>query len=213
MTFDSLKSDLRAYLERGDTAATDPEVFDQIPRLINLAERRIATELKLEGFVRVATTTMAAGTSVYPKPARWKRTVSMHIATGASGEVRKPLFPRSYEYLRSFWPDSTAQDEPDFYGDYDYEHWLVASTPDAAYPWEIVYWETPVLLDDANQTNWLTDHAPQMLLYACLLEATPFIKEDRRVPLWQQMYDRAAAVFSGEDISRIIDRAVTREGK
>jgi hypothetical protein len=38
MTFTSLKQDVQRYLERGGTLASDPIVFEQIPRLINLAE-------------------------------------------------------------------------------------------------------------------------------------------------------------------------------
>ncbi len=53
MTFASLKEDMRRYLERGFTFATDQIVFEQLPRLINLAERRIARELKVEGLINV----------------------------------------------------------------------------------------------------------------------------------------------------------------
>ena len=42
MTFDTLKQDVQRYLERGATLASDAVVYEQIPRLINLAERRIA---------------------------------------------------------------------------------------------------------------------------------------------------------------------------
>ena len=51
MTYDSLLVDIRRYLERGFTQASDQIVFDQLPRLITLAERRIARELKIEGFI------------------------------------------------------------------------------------------------------------------------------------------------------------------
>lgn len=53
MTFNSLKEDLRRYLERGFTEADDPIVYEQLPRLITLAERRISRELKIQGFIRV----------------------------------------------------------------------------------------------------------------------------------------------------------------
>ena len=53
MTFATLKQDVQRYLERGATLASDPVVFEQIPRLINLAERRIARELKIQGFINV----------------------------------------------------------------------------------------------------------------------------------------------------------------
>ena len=42
MTYNSLLNDLRAYLERGATLATDPTVYEQLPQLINMAERRLA---------------------------------------------------------------------------------------------------------------------------------------------------------------------------
>jgi hypothetical protein len=53
MTFDNLRDDVRNYLERGASLATDPIVYEQIPKLINLAERRIARDLKLQGFQNV----------------------------------------------------------------------------------------------------------------------------------------------------------------
>lgn len=211
LTFTTLQQDVRRYLERGATLASDAVVFEQIPRLINLAERRIARELKVQGFINVVTGTFAVGQSVYDKPDRWRDTVSINFGTGTGNNTRKPIFARSYEYARSYWPDSTATDEPEFYSDYDYNHWLIVPTPDATYPFEIVYYALPQLLDDANQTNWVTEYAPQLLLYGTLLEATPFLKNDERIPVWQSMYDRAAAMLNGEDLAKILDRAAVRK--
>jgi hypothetical protein len=75
---------------------------------------------------------------------------------------------------------------------------------------EILYYELPQPIDDENQQNWLTNFAPNLLLYACLLEATPFLKNDERIQTWQTMYDRAAQSMSGQDIQRIIDRTAVR---
>jgi len=211
MTFTTLQQDVRRYLERGTTYASDPVVFEQIPRLINLAERRIARELKIQGFINVVSGTLQAGVAVYDKPDRWRDTVSINIGTGASNNTRKVLFSRVYEYLLSYWPDRTATAEPLFYSDYDYSHWLFAPTPDAAYPFEVLYYELPPLLDDAVQTNWLTEYAPQLLLYGALLEATPFLKNDERIPVWQNMYDRAASMLNGEDLAKILDRSAVRK--
>lgn len=211
MTFATLQQDVQRYLERGATSAADPIVHSQIPRLINLAERRIARELKVQGFIAVVTTTLVPGQSVYDKPDRWRDTVSINIGTGANNAERKTLFPRSYEYLRTFWPNGEQTAEPEFYSEYDYSHWLLAPTPDAAYPAEILYYELPPLLDENTQTNWLTEYAPQLLLYGTLLEATPFLKNDDRIGTWQQFYDRAAAMLNGEDLAKIFDRAATRK--
>jgi hypothetical protein len=211
LTFTTLQEDVRRYLERGSTLASDPVVYEQIPRLINLAERRIARELKIQGFINIVTGTLQAGVSVYPKPDRWRDTVSINIGTGDQNNTRKVLFTRAYEYLISYWPDRSARDRPVFYGDYDYTHWLIAPTPDADYPFEVLYYELPPLLDDVVQTNWLTEYAPQLLLYGTLLEATPFLKNDERISVWQNMYDRAAAMLNGEDLAKILDRSSVRK--
>ncbi len=209
MTFETLKADVRRYLERGSSYAADPVVFDQIPRLINLAERRIAVELKIEGLLTVVTTTLSQGVSVYQKPDRWRTTVSLSVLL-PSGD-RKTIQPRAYEFLREYWPNSDERAEPEYYADYDYSHWLVTPTPDQTYPAEIRYYQIPPLLSDAVQTNWIAQYAPQLLLYATLLEASPFLKNDERIATWQSMYDRAAAMLNGEDLARILDRAAVRK--
>lgn len=211
LTFDSLQEDVRRYLERGDSLATDPTVYVQIPRLINLAERRCARELKIQGFINVVTDNLIVGQSVYAKPDRWRDTVSMNIGTGAGLNTRKPVVTRDYEYLRSYWPDDSLTGQPVYYADYNYTHWLLTPTPDAAYPWEILYYELPQLLDDENQSNWTTEYIPELLLYATLLETTPFLKNDERIGTWQTFYDRAAAMINGEDLLKILDRAAVRK--
>lgn len=209
-TFTSLKEDVRRYLERG-TTITDPTFADELPRMINNAERKIATELKVQGYLAVVTGAMVNGQSVYPKPDRWRETVSMNFGSGTGNNTRNPLYTRSYDYLRVYWPDSTQTSTPLFYADYNYNNWLIAPTPDAAYPFEVLYYQLLPLLDDENQTNWLTEIAPQLLLYATLLECTPFLKNDNRIPTWQTMYDRAAAMINGEDLAKILDRTAVRD--
>ena len=210
-TFTTLQEDVQRYLERGASFATDPTVYLQIPRLINLAERRCARELKVQGFLNVVTDTLVPGQSVYAKPDRWRETISMNFGSGVTMSARKPLFARAYEYLRSLWPDESLTDEPMYYADYNYSNWLIIPPPDAAYPREVLYYELPVLLDDENQSNWLTEYAPELLLYATLLEATPFLKNDERIATWQSLYDRAAQMLNGEDLSKILDRAAVRK--
>jgi hypothetical protein len=203
MTYDSLLVDLRRYLERGFTQESDQIVYDQLPRLITLGERRIARELKIEGFIRAVQTPLQIGVAVYLKPDRWRDTVSMTL-NGV------PIFARAYEYCRNYWPNEAQTGTPQFYADYDFQHWLLAPTPDAASTLEILYYEQPALLGEELQTNWLTEYAPDLLLYAALLEATPFLKSDERIQTWQALYDRAAQAISGEDLKRIMDRSANR---
>lgn len=214
MTFDSLTVDLQRYLERGTTS--DTEVVDQIPRLINLAERAIAQRLKIQGFIKNVLVTppgLAQGVSVYPKPDRWRETISMNYGTGTGNNTRTILLARSYEYCRNYWPDSSVQDPtqpPLYYADYNYSWWLVVPTPPANYPWEINYYELPALLDSTNQTNWLTNFAPNLLLYRALLEMTPFLKNDERIQTWQAMYQEQLDSIDAQDLQKVVDRESVR---
>lgn len=211
MTFDSLVEDLQEYLERG--TSSDTEVFNQIPRLINLAERAITNKLKIQGFLTPMISTLVAGTSVYAKPDRWRQTVSMNYGTGTDQNSRSILLARSYDYCRVYWPDSSVMDTtqpPLYYADYDYAHWLVVPTPPINYPWEINLYQMPALLDSTNQTNWLTNYAPNLLLYRALLEMTPFLKDDERIPTWQAMYTEQLQDLDLQDIQKVVDRDSVR---
>ncbi len=203
MTYSSLLEDLRRYLERGFTAESDQIVYEQLPRLVTLGERRISRELKIQGFIRAVTTPLQTGVATYRKPDRWRDTVSMTV----NGS---PIFARAYEYCRSYWPNEAETAAPQFYADYDYNHWLITPTPSADSTLEVMYYEQPRFLGEDFQTNWLTEYAPDLLLYASLLEATPFLKKDERIGTWQQMYDRAAQALNGEDLKKIMDRSAQR---
>lgn len=209
MTYTSLQVDIRNYIERGQPS--DTTVYEQIPKLINFAERDIARKLKIQGFINVVTSTLLAGVSTYAKPDRWRRTVSMEFGKGLAQNVRTPLFARDLEYSRGVWPDSTETAEPKFYADYNYQNWLVVPTPDIDYPWQVIYYEQPAYLDGTNGTNWLTEYAPQALLYGALYQAEPFLKNDSRVPVWKSMYDDAIGALNVEDLKKILDRNVTRQ--
>jgi len=292
LTFDSLISDLQNYYERG-TLVNDPTVYNQLPRLINNAERKIAKELKVLGLLVPSLFILVKGQAVYDKPDRWREIASINYAqptlyqtasrqavagvrtlvfqkphpftvgslacvvgvggpgynssvagvvistfavtavtqlsitysTGADTEgltadtgglaylaanERVAMLTRGYEYLRQYWPDDSVQGDPEFYADYDYNHIIVAPTPRYTTPAEINYYQMDRLLDAGNQTNWLTDYAPELLLYATLLELAPFLKNDERIPTWQAAYDRAASGLSQQDQGRIKDRAAER---
>lgn len=224
VNYTSLVADVTNYIERGASLVTDATVYNQIPRLINAAERKLIQMLKLLGqnTVLVNPTGISAGVSVLTKPDRWRQTISMNYGGGSDKNVRVPIYPRSYEYCRAFWPDDSqtsswqtldASDRPTlqpFYADYDLQHWLLAPTPTETLPLEVQAYLQPPLLDQNNQNNFFTQYTPNALLYGALLEATPFLKGDERISVWQGYYDKELSSLSGQDLQRILDRAAER---
>ena len=100
MTYSSLLVDVRRYLERGFTLESDPIVYEQLPRLVTLGERRIARELKIQGFIRAIETPLTPGVAVYMKPDRWRDTVSMPTSTSAhTGRMRRKPAPLSFTLI------------------------------------------------------------------------------------------------------------------
>jgi len=197
MTYDSLTTMVLQYLER-----SDPAVVEAIPTFITLCEFEIAQEIKTLGQLTVADFTLTQSNPVVAKPARWRKTVSM---TAKVDDSAQPIYVRKLEYLRNYWPDETQTDVPKYYADTDYEHWYFAPTPSEAFEVQVLYYERISPLSSSNQTNWLTQNAPNAMLYGTLLQAMPFLKNDSRA-IFQQKYTEAITALKTEDALRIADR-------
>lgn len=197
MTYDSLTSTVLQYLERNDTA-----VVNAIPTFISLAEFEIAQEIKTLGQLQIVESNMTASNAILQKPARWRKTVSMSVTVAGK---KQPVYLRKYEYLKNYWPDADQTDVPLYYADTDWEHWYIAPTPNLAYAFEVLYYERIAPLSSTNQTNWLTQNAPNAMLFGTLLQAMQFLKNDQRV-IFQQKYTESLQSLKSEDVARVGDR-------
>lgn len=195
MTYALLLQDIQTYAERSDA----PFVA-QMPRFVMLAENRISSEVRGLGFLRFVMGNVLQATPIVQKPVRWRETASMQLIVGGT---RVPLFQRSLSYCRALSPNGAVTAQPQYYADYDYENFLVAPAPDQDYAFELAYHEKPTPLSEANQTNWTTRYAPQLLLYAALLEAQPFLKLGSRTQEFQQLYMQAVASLTAETDRRL----------
>src|SRR5271170_19135 len=194
LTYDTLTSSVQDYLER--SGAT---LISQIPLFIMLGERRTARDLKILGLKNAITDNFIVGQSAFQKPIRWLNDSSFNIGTGTNFNTRLFLEQRAYEWCRLYWPDPTQTGTPKYYAsDYNYNFWFLVPTPDQTYPYEVLYYETPQLIDSTTSTNFLTESAPEVLLYATLLETASYLKDDERVPVWTDYYNKARQNISDE---------------
>jgi hypothetical protein len=187
------------YLERSDAA-----VVNAIPTFITLCEFEIAQNIKTLGQMEVVDSTMLIGNPVIPKPARWRKTTSMTLSV--SGE-KQPMLVRKLEYLNTYAQDVAATGIPLYYADYDYDNWLVAPTPNAAYAFEALCYTRLEPLSSSHQTNWLTINAPNAMLFGTLKQTAPFLKNDARLAVWKSMFDESLLALKTEDTLRVADRS------
>jgi hypothetical protein len=203
LTYDNLTSLVLQYLERSDDA-----VVNFIPTAITLAEFEIAQEIKTLGQLQVVDSTLTAGNAVVAKPSRWRKTVSMTIAVNG---VKQPVFLRKLEYLNTYATSATDTGVPLYYADYDYDHWYFAPTPDQAYPFEVLVYTRLQPLASDNQTNWLTQNAPNAMLFGTLKQTASFLKDDSRIATWAQLFTEALNALKIEDTLRVGDRATVAQ--
>jgi hypothetical protein len=61
------------------------------------------------------------------------------------------------------------------------------------------YYAKPDLLrDDSDGINWLITNGPDICLYGSLLAATPFLQNDKRIAVWQAMYNQAIQSYRNQ---------------
>lgn len=203
MTYDSLLTDIQTYAERNDAV-----FINQIPRFVMLAENKIAREVRNLGFIKYVTGNFPVSNPTFTKPARWRQTVSFNYTD--SNSKRVSLYPRSYDFCRTYWPNAALTDAPGYYADYDYEHYFIVPTPNLGYAFEISYHERPQPLDATNQESWTTQYAPQLLFYECMMEASTFLKNPDKIQLWKGLYDIEVKGLAGEESERAGDDRATK---
>lgn len=197
-TYTQLQTLVPQYAER-----TDAAFAAQVPTFIALAENRLATDMKQQGFQSVVSGTLPLSPSL-AKPSFWKETISFNY-TDATG-ARHPLFLRPLEYLRNYWPNDSLTDTPRFYADYNATHFMFAPTPSAALSFELVYYARLQPLSDSNDSNWMTLNVPQALFSAVMVEACRYIKNPARQASWEEMYQSSSGALKSENAERQADR-------
>jgi hypothetical protein len=190
-TYTDLKSAIANWLARPD----DPTLTPFIPDFITLAETRINRDLRLRAMETRATASLAGAYVALPPGFLEMRNFQLNT---------NPVTALSYvtpQQLDASWAGSSAG-RPAVYtiiGDAI----QVGPAPDAAYDAEMAYYKKIDALSPSRPANRLLTDAPDIYLYASLLEATPFLMNDERLPVWSAAYENAVrAAMTAEDRAR-----------
>jgi len=195
MNYTTLKANIQNFLEDDST-----ELTASVDEIIEQAEAMIFSRLpNLPCFRQTSSAAnLVAGTSDYVVPtARMIRQVSV-----ISSNVTAYLDHRIDSYLRDFWPNATLQATPRFYSTKSSATAgttiTIAPTPDAADPYLVDFIAPETGLSAANTTNWVGDNAENLLLSACLYEASAFLKAGETLALYKTQFDEALQLFVQE---------------
>jgi hypothetical protein len=211
MTFTTLKADIAETLQRDDLTT-------RIPEFIASAEMLIARQIRPRGFEVFVSSAFTAGSAgaVITAPERLITMINFVVLTNsaetATGNIRSDIQRRSYSFVRAYGRDQTVTGKPRFFCDMGQNNMLVAPSPLATFGFEMAYYEQLEPLGAGNATNWLTDYAPNLLLYGSLQMSAPYLKDDERIAVWQGMYkEYAAALTATEQVFQTSDASTPKK--
>lgn len=175
--YSDLKSAIASYLARSDLTS-------QIPDFIRLAEIRLRRELRIRQMLKNATTATTSGDSTVGLPSDFLELRDIFIQDNPD-QIVNFLSPAMFHRNAR----ATESGEPVNYTIIG-EELQFAPIPDSSYTVQMLYFYAPTFLSDANTTNLFTDNVSDLLLYASLSEAEPYLMNDARIAVWASLYDR-----------------------
>ena len=177
-TFAELQEQIRGYTETDINVLTDVVVND----FITQAELRIFREVDLDCYRAYEFATLTIGNEFIILPGAIPSLMSFvryaTIYNGAAGQTptRIRLIQKDQSYMTEYWPNRNATAIPKYYSMWDQNTLYLAPTPSVAYNIELALNRNETKLSATNTTSWVSTNAPQVLLYACLIEAFKFLK-------------------------------------
>jgi len=187
MNYTQLVANIQNFLEDDSS-----ELQASIDQIIEQAETMIFQRLpNLPCFRKTVTANMVAGTSDYTVPlARMIRQVSI-----ISSNVSSYLNHRVDSYIRDYSPNATTQGTPIMYSTASAGTSgtviTLAPTPDSTDTYQVDFIAPETGLSSSNTNNWIGDNAENVLLAACLYEASAFLKAGETVALYKTQFDEA----------------------
>jgi len=197
-TYAELKTAIQDYTENTETS-----FVTHLPDFIQAAEHRIFKLVDLEVFRKNVTSTVTASDPYLNVPDDYLSAFSLSLTKDSAKQF---LLQKDVNYLQEYNPNPATTGTPKYYAFFDINNFLLAPTPDDNYPVELHYYYLPASLTAGadSGTTWLSENAPNALLYGSLVEAYIYMKgEQDMLGMYEKQFQEA--------LSRIKDLAEARE--
>jgi len=170
MTYNELVTNIRNFTE------VDANVFTNsvINTFITLAQNRILRDIDLDVFKLEATANLTPSVPFITTPVGILTHRYMTVTDPSGDKVFLDF--RDPSFMKEFWPDGSVTGIPKYYSIWDQDTFYVAPTPTTAYEVELGYIYRPPQVSETVPSNWISENAPEALLYACLVQAYSYTK-------------------------------------
>lgn len=157
-----------------------------VPDFIQFGEARIYRDLRIRCMETALSETIASGVIAVPTGY-----IELKHAYVNSAPVQV-LQRKDAEWIYDKYPTRSGDGAPKFIAR-EAENFIFGPYPASTYTIKGVYYKRLTALSADNETNWFTTNAPDLLLFAALCEAAPYMNHDERISTWEKKYDQVRA--------------------
>jgi|TARA_R100000329_G_scaffold73524_1_gene63900 hypothetical protein len=181
-TLATLKSTVQDYCETSETT-----FVAELDTFIQEAEERILKNVELPVFRKNVTGNATTGFQYLATPSDFLATYSLALIVNSV--YTYPLF-KHVTFIRDYTPNASTTGETKYYALFDDNTFILAPTPASDYSFELHYKYRPASLTSTSGTDktWLSDNAPDALLYGTLVEAATFLKIPEEAAQYEQRF-------------------------
>lgn len=169
-TYATLKTAIQDYTENTETT-----FVNNLPTFIKSAEERIFKAVQLSLFRKNVSGTMTASNKYLALPIDFLAPFSLSITNSSNHEF---LLYKDVNFVQDFNTNPATTGAPRYYAQFDNDNLIVGPTPDSGYTVELHYYYRPASLTAGadSGTTWLSENAPQAMLFGSLIDAYTFMK-------------------------------------
>ena len=197
--YSDLTDNIRNYTETSTNVLSNTV----IQPFIESIEDKIRRTVDLNYYRKYDTATLTVNNPYLPLPSDWEATRYVQLID--SNDDRTYLIQKDISFMNEFAPNrtSTGAGTPKYYAVYDDDTHMLAPTPNAALTVELAYTYKPPVLSSTTTSNWVSQNAPNVLLYGCVLEALGYLKGPAdMIQYYDKMYNQSVQALATYEMGR-----------
>jgi len=185
-TYATLKTAIQDYME-----STESSLVSNLDNFIETTEERILKNVQLDDFRKNVVGDMTTSSPYLGSPSDFLAPFSLAVIDG-SGNYSYLLL-KQVSFIRDFSPNPTTTGLPKYYAEFDEDTFIIAPSPNSDYSTELHYYYRPNSLTSAGDsgTTWLSENAPNAMLYGSLVEASTYLKSYESIPVYESKFQEA----------------------